>query len=185
MEAQVGSEARGAVRITRTPGGVELYFPPLRTPHVALPLAAFGVIAAAISGVAMIGMGAGSDGGSLLSAALIAGFVLPFFVFGVIFVALAFYMVANALLVQSGPEAVDTARMLFGVIIKRRRIARSEIASVDAEIASRYQSVFSPDPIYQLVARGRDRTRIVVAESLKGESTMARVKALIENPAVD
>ena len=176
-------EGRDAVQVTHTAEGVELYFPPLRMPEVAFPLAVFGVIAAALPGVAMLGLIPGlGDAGTLLSAALIGGFVLPFFVFGAVFVALAFYMVANALLVRIRAEGIETARILFGVVIRRRRIARSDIASLEPEIASRYQSLFSPDPVYQLVARARDRSRIVVGETLKGESAMTRVKALLENP---
>jgi hypothetical protein len=177
---------RDCVQVTRTADGVELYFPPLRTPEVALPLAAFGVIAAAIPGIAIVALAerALSDAGSLLSAALIAGFVLPFFVFGALFVLLAFYMVANALLVRVSAEGIETARILFGVVIKRQRIGRSDIASLEPEIASRYQSLFSSAPIYQLVARARDRRRIVVGETLRGESAMTRVKTLLENPAL-
>ena len=180
------ADARDCVQVTHCPEGVELYFPPLRTPEVALPLAVFGVIAAAIPGIAIFALlpGALSDAGSLMSATLIAGFVLPFFAFGAVFVALAFYMVANALLVRVHPEGIETARILFGVVVRRRRIARSDIASLEPEMASRYQSLFSSAPIYQLVARARDRRRIVVGETLRGESAMTRVKALLENPSV-
>jgi len=178
------SATRDAVRVTRTPEGVELYFPPLRMPEVALPLAGFGVIAAAIPGVAIFALApaAAANAGSLLSATLIAGFVVPFFVFGAVFVVLALYMVANALLVRIRSEGIDTARILFGVVIKRHRIARSDIDSVEPEIASRYQSLFSSDPVYQLVARARDKRRIVVGETLRGESAMTRIKALLEEP---
>jgi hypothetical protein len=174
----------GGVRITRTPEGVELYFPPLRMPEVALPLAAFGVIAAVIPGVAVVALApaAAADAGSLLSAALIAGFVLPFIVFGAMFVVLALYMVANALLVRIRSEGIETARILFGVVVKRHRIARSDIDTLEPEIASRYQSLFSADPVYQLVARARDRRRIVVGETLRGEPAMTRIKALLEDP---
>src|SRR5688572_29738285 len=90
---------RGGVQITRTAEGVELYFPPFRMPEVALALAAFGVIAAVIPGVAVLALApsAAANAASLLSATLIAGFVLPFLAFGVLFVALSFYMAANAL----------------------------------------------------------------------------------------
>lgn len=173
--------------ITHTTDGVELYFPPLRMPEVALPLGVFGVVAALIPGVAIVALlpHALSDAGSLLSAALIAGFVLPFLLFGIVFVALAFYMVANAFHVRSCSEGIETARILFGVVIRRQRIARNDIASVEPEIASRYQSLFSADPVYRLVARARDARRVVVGETLKGESVMTRVKQLLESPPQD
>jgi hypothetical protein len=184
MPPEVEAHATRDVQITRTPDGVELYFPPLRMPEVALPLAAFGVIAAAIPGVAIVALipAAIANAGSLLSATLIAGFVLPFVVFGAMFVVLAFYMVANGLLVRIRSEGIETARILFGVIVKRHRIARSDIDCVEPEIASRYQSLFSSDPVYQLVARARDKRRVIVGESLRGEPAMTRIKALLEDP---
>jgi hypothetical protein len=170
--------------VTHTPDGVELYFPPLRMPQVAIPLAAFGIVSAAIPGILVVALlpDAVAHATSLLAATLIAGFVLPFLVFGVIFVVIAAYMVSNALLVSIDAGGIETARLLFGVVVKRRRIARGEIESVQPEIASRYQSLFSSDPIYQLVARGKDSMRVVVGETLEGEAAMERVKALIENP---
>jgi hypothetical protein len=173
------------VRITRTHGAVDLYFPPFRMPEVALPLAAFGAIASAIPAVAMAPLLASSlhDPGHLLSAVLIGGLVLPFTCFGLVFVAIAAYMVSNALRVHADAEAIATARMIFGVVVKRRRVSRNEIAHIDAEIASRYQNLFGADPVYQLVVRTRDRRRIVVAETLRGDASLERVKALIENPA--
>ena len=59
----------------------------------------------------------------------------------------------------------------------------SDIASIDSEIASRYQSLFSSDPVYQLVARDeRHHKRVIVAETLKGEALMNEVKAVIDPP---
>jgi hypothetical protein len=114
---------------------------------------------------------------------LIGGLVLPFTLFGVVFAAIALYMISNALVVHADATEIVTARVLLGVVVKRRRLARSEIERVEAEIASRYQSLFSSDPVYQLVARTRDRRRIVLAETLRGEAEMERVRALLENPA--
>jgi len=173
------------VRITRTAGAVELYFPPFRMPEVALPLAAFGAIASAIPTVAVAPLLASAvhDPGHLLSAVLIGSLVLPFTFFGIVFVAIAAYMVSNALRVHADREAIATARTIFGIVVKRRRVSRSEIARMDAEIASRYQSLFRADPVYQLVVRTRDRRRMIVAETLRGDAALERVKTLIENPA--
>jgi hypothetical protein len=173
------------VRISRADGAVELYFPPFRMPQVALPLAAFGAIAFAIPAAAIAPLIASAlhDPGQMLTAVLIGGLVLPFTLFGVVFAAIALYMISNALVVHADATEIVTARVLLGVVVKRRRLARSEIERVEAEIASRYQSLFSSDPVYQLVARTRDRRRIVLAETLRGEAEMERVKALLENPA--
>ena len=173
------------VRVTRTPGGIELFFPPLRMPEVALPLALFGVIATTLPAftiAALLPSLAGATG--LVSGVLLAAFVLPIGIFGAAFVLLALYMLTNALRVRADSEVVETARFLFGIVVRRRRIARSNIASLEAEIASRYQSLFSSEPVYQLVARDAARSRrIVVAETLTGNAIMEQVKALIDNPA--
>jgi hypothetical protein len=140
--------------------GIELYFPPMRTPGVALALGAFGVIAAALPLIAMATLvpGALADTGSLMSAVLIAAFIVPFAFFGVAFVALAAYMVSNALLVRIDAQTITTWRMLFGVTMKRSRMALSDLAAIEPHIAARHQNPFSSLPIYQLVALDRSRT---------------------------
>ncbi|MGZ5232112.1 MAG: hypothetical protein ACXWC3_18995, partial [Burkholderiales bacterium] len=170
------------VRITRARDHVELYFPPLRMPEVALPLALFGVIATTLPALAIGGLLPSLEVPSgVLSAILMASFVLPFGLFGAAFVLLAFYMLCNALMVRVDGDAIVTERVLFGIVARRRKILRSDIASIDAEIASRYQSLFSSDPVYQLVARGmRHHKRVIVAETLKGQALMNEVKAVID-----
>jgi hypothetical protein len=172
------------VRITRGPQSVELYFPPLRMPEVALPLALFGLIAMtlpAFAVAALVPSLAGATG--LLSATLLASFVLPFAFFGLTFVFLAIYMLANALHVRITDDAIDTSRIVCGIVARRRHVARAEISSINAEIASRYQSLFSTAPVYQLVAcEARGGKRVVVAETLRGETYMEQVKALFEVP---
>jgi hypothetical protein len=136
------------LRVTATPPGVELYFPPGRMPEVALPLAVFGIIAAAIAAVALAALLPGlADTSNVLSAVLVSAFVLPFLAFGAIFMLLAVYMVANALHVRIDSAGIETARSIFGLVTKRRRIAHADIGSVEAQIASRYQSLFSADPV--------------------------------------
>ena len=171
------------VRVTRHDDGVELYFPPLRSIEAALPLAAFGAIAAAIPAVAIAALLPSllANAGTLLGAVLIASFVLPFFAFGAVFVALALYMVANALHVRITASAIDTARILFGVVVRRHHVVRGELTALEPQIASRYQGLFGGPPSYHLVARTSGGRRIVVAETLRGEAAMERVKALVEN----
>ena len=165
---------------------MELHFPPLRSPAAAIPLALFGAIAAAVPAVVIAALLPDLIGnaGNLLATALIASFVLPFVVFGALLVALAIYMLANALHVRADPCAIETTRLLFGAIVKRRRIARADIRSIEPQIPTRYQSLFgSAAPAYHLYARTTDGRRIVVAETLQGEEAMERVKALIEDPS--
>jgi hypothetical protein len=142
-------------------------------PEVALPLALFGVIATTLPALAIGGLLPSlAVPSGVLSAILMASFVL-----------LAFYMACNALIVRVDRDAIVTERVLFGIVARRRKILRSDIASIDAEIASRYQSLFSSDPVYQLVARDeRHHKRVIVAETLKGEALMNEVKAVIDPP---
>jgi hypothetical protein len=166
-------------------GAVELYFPPLRSVAVALPLAVFGALAAAVPGLAIAALlpSLVANAGNLLAAVLIASFVLPFILFGAVLLVIAIYMLANALHVRADASGIETTRLVFGAIVRRRRIRRAEIRSIEAQIPTRYQSLFSGPPSYHLYARTADGKRVVVAETIAGEAAMERLKALIEDPA--
>jgi hypothetical protein len=171
-----------SLRVSDTPEALELYFPAGRMPEVALPLAAFGVIAAAMPTVAIVAflpaVLAGTSG--LLAGVLLAGFVLPFAAFGAVFTLLAIYMATNALHVRIDRDGVEIARSMFGVVLKRRRVRREDIATIEPEIASRYQSLFRAEPIYHLVGHDRERAhRVVLAEALTGDALMEDVKERI------
>src|SRR2546430_10550397 len=104
-------------------------------PEVAVPLAIFGVIATtlpALTVAALLPSLAGASG--MLSAVLLAAFVLPFGIFGTAFVLLALYMLANALVVRVDSDTIETSRLVFGVVVRRQRIARSELVSLEPEI---------------------------------------------------
>ena len=181
-----GREVRADPARLTAPGVVELYFPPLRSPSAAIPLALFGAIAAAVPGAVLTALLPTliADAGRLLATVLIASFVLPFVVFGTLLVAIAIYMLANALHVRADASGIETTRLVFGAIVRRRRIARADIRSIEPQIPTRYQSLFGgAGPTYHLYARTADGRRVVVAETLEGETAMARVKALIEDPA--
>jgi hypothetical protein len=167
----------------RTAEGIELYFPAGRMPHVALSLAAFGAIACALAlvgGAVMLESAFGSTAG-VLAAVMMVAFVAPLGVFGVIFLALAVYMVGNTLRVRIEAGEIATRRSLFGLVVSKKRVPREALTEVEPQIASRHQSVFSSQPIYQLVARDASQQRVVVAESLQGEALMHEMKALIES----
>lgn len=173
---------------TPEPGSdlTELEFPALRDIGAALPLAAFGLIACALSaiGAGVMLSGASSGAGGLLGAMLMIGFVAPLAVFGALFVVLALYMVCNGLAVTVDNEGIDTRRTLFGLIVARKRISKTELAAIEPEIASRYQSLFEAEPIYRLIAHDAARgRRVVVAESLRGEARMTETRRLIEAAA--
>jgi hypothetical protein len=174
------------VRVTRDAAGIELYFPPLRLPAVALQLGAFGLVSTALAGLALAVLLPPSleDTAALMAAVLLAIFLGPFAAFGLALFGIALYMGANALRVCIRSGWIETERTLLGAVVGRRRMRTADVASVEAWITARHQSVFSSEPVYQLVAVDRvRRRRVVVAESLKGDAIMDAVKALIETAA--
>ena len=174
------------MRLRRSANGIELYYPPLRLPSVALPLAAFGTIAFALpfAGAVALFPTAIASAHGLLTAVLVLAFIAPFALFGLVLVGQALFMLLSALHVIVDTACIETRRMLFGVIVRRKFIPRARLASIESSIASRHQSLFTSQPMYQLIAYDEDRgTRIVVGESLRGDALMERVKASIERAA--
>lgn len=174
----------GVVCISRGSDGIELHFPVLRAPGVALALGAFGAVSSALSMLAMFGVipAGGSDARSLLVVALVGAFIAPFLAFGLAFVALAFYMLANSLTVTVTKGCITTVRRVFGLPVSRRAMSCGEVAAIEPRVSAKYQNLFSAEPSYQLLARGRSEagTRFVVAEDLRGEASMSRLRNLIE-----
>lgn len=172
------------VRLSPRAGGIELYFPPLRTPEVALLLGLFGTVCMALPLLALAGVPAGGTH-SLLAVALLGAFVAPFPVFGAIFVALAAYMLANSLTVSVNASAIRTVRRVFGFAFSRRELKCAEITEFKAQISAKYQELFGSAPYFRLVARHATLRRkdLVVAESLKGEAMMAQMQDLIARHA--
>jgi len=172
------------VRLRRTETGIELYYPPLGLPSVALPLAVFGAIAFALplAGAVALFPAAIATAHGLLTGVLVGAFVAPFALFGLVLVAQALFMVTSALHVIVDAGGIETRRILFGVIVRRRQVPRERIASIESSIAARHQSLVSSQPVYHLIAYDEDRrTRLVVGESLRGEALMEQVKSTIES----
>lgn len=180
--------ARGAalprriVRVSRTAGGVELYFPPLRLPQVALPLALFGLLAfalPAIGGAALLPAVLAKPMG-MVTALLVGAFVVPFAIFGAVLMVQAFSMLAGALRVRIDRQGLTASRRLLGVRVAEKRLGHPQIVAIEARIPARHQSLFGSEPVFQLAARDAHGSAIVVAESLRGATLMSEVKALIE-----
>jgi hypothetical protein len=170
------------VQVTQRGEGVELYFPPLRMPEVALGLGMFGVIASALPAIAAAAVlpAALADTAGMLAALFIAVFAIPLMSFGIVFIGLAIYTLCNALRVSIDSRTISTSRTVLGFTLSRRQLAHEEIVKIEPEIATRHQSLFSPDPIYQLVAIGSTRDqRLVVAEGLRGAVQMDAVSAIV------
>jgi hypothetical protein len=113
---------------------------------------------------------------------LVGGFALPVLAFGVVFLALAVYLLANSLTVTAGTDRIATVRRLFGLTLSRRALSCTDIAAMVPLSATRFQSKFSAEPRYQLLAHSRTpgQTDLVIAESLPGRAAMEQMAARIE-----
>lgn len=185
---ETGALPQNVVRLVQRGDALEIYFPPLRAPAAALALGFFGAACLvlplfAVSG-ALSAIGSNSAHG-LLILALLGAFVVPFPVFGAVFVALAVYMLANSLTVTVSASAIRAVRRIFGLKWRERELKCREIAALETQTDARYQSVFSAEPIFRLVARHATlrKNNLVVAESLQGEAMTAQVQALIARHA--
>lgn len=166
--------------------GIELYFPPLRALRGAAALGGFGVVCVALPIAALFGLVAasGSHAHSMLAIVLTGAFIVPLAVFGAVFVALAVYLAANSLTVNVGTAKITTLRRVFGLPLARRAMRCGEIAAIEPRPAARYESLFSAEPCYGLIARNNvHRSEMVVAEGLCGEALAIRVGSLIASAA--
>ncbi len=174
------------VRVTQRPDGIELYFPPLRAPEVAAMLGMFGVVCIVLPLFAIAALlGGSSEAYGLLAIALASSFVAPFPIFGAVFIALAVYLLANSLTVTVSPAAIRSVRRVFGLCVRRREINCREVAALEEGVAAKYQSLFSDQPRFRLIARHAKPSQhdVVVAETLAGEAMLAQVRSLIAENA--
>jgi hypothetical protein len=188
----------GTVRLTRSLQGIELYFPPLRDPAAALMLALFGIscfIPGFFAAMAVAPLAESGPAG-MLSIVLMSIFILPFIAFGLLFVTLAVYQVANSLTVRVTEAEIRSQRRVFGMALRERRVTRADIAALDAVAVLRHRKPREDVSYYSLVvktrsgagltvarrtgrlARFRNR-KVTVAESLRGEALMGQVKTEI------
>lgn len=178
---------QNVVRVSQRTDGIALYFPPLRTPQAALAVGLFGIACLILPLFALSGLLATSQSNAhgLLMFALLGAFMAPLPVFGVVFVGLAVYLPANSLTVEVSPSAIRTVRRVFGIVCNRRELKCADIASLDVQIAAKYQGLFSAEPYFRLVAHHATlrKNDLVVAESLKGEALMTQMQALIARHA--
>jgi hypothetical protein len=168
------------VRLNRSSQGVDLYFPSWRNAGAAVALALFGIacfIPGAFAAIAITPLATSGPAGEL-AIWLMSIFILPFIAFGVLFLALAVYQVANSLAVSVTQSEVRSLRRIFGVPLPERRVATGEIAALDALTVVRHRRPREDASYYSLVARTRDR-KVTVAESLRGETLMEQVRTEI------
>jgi hypothetical protein len=190
----------GTVRLTRSLQGIELYFPPLRDPAAALMLALFGIscfIPGLFAAVAVAPLAESGPAG-MLSIMLMSIFILPFIAFGLLFVMLAVYQVANSLTVRVTEAEIRSQRRVFGMALRERRVTHADIAALNAVAVLRHRKPRENVSYYSLVVRtgsgagltmpeahrtGRlaqfRNRKVTVAESLRGEALMEQVKTEI------
>ena len=171
------------VRIRRLPDELELYFPPLRNVGAAAGFGLFGALSVALPVAAIAGAGLTSTPGvqSWLAVILVAGFALPVMVLGFMFLALSVYLPANSLMVRAGTDRILTTRRVFGMVVSVRAVPCAEIAVLQPQRPRQFQSQFSAETRYRLIARNRDpkRAGLVVAESLVGRAALEQVAEII------
>lgn len=160
------------MQVTELPTGLELYFPPLRNVGAAFGFGVFGGLSIALTAAAIAGAGLADTPGvqSSLAVILVAGFALPVMVIGFAFLALSVYLPSNSLTVRATNDRIETTRRVFGLVVSTRRVACSDIAALQIQRPRQFQSQFSTETRYRMVARNRNprRAALVVAESLAG-----------------
>jgi len=172
-------------RVQRIANGIEIIFPALRAPGVALSVGAFAFVCALLPVLglsAMLPLKSG-DAATMLSLALIGGMAAPFVLASVVFGMLAVYMLCNSLTVRVTPAGVSAVRRIFGRPVKLSEITRGDIARIEVQINARYQNVFGTVPRYRLLARHRESRSadVVIAEDLIGTAVRDDVQTLVES----
>jgi hypothetical protein len=74
---------------------------------------------------------------------------------------------------------------MLGIALRRRTIARGDIAAVELREVPRYRNVLGAGTRFDLVVRvtGRPRREVVVAEDLESEVAAEQTRALIARHA--
>jgi hypothetical protein len=156
-------------RLTRSGPELELYFPPLRAPAAAGSIALFGCACLAPGVFAALAVAPASSAGAagMLGIWLMSIFILPFVAFGMAFLALAAYLLANSLTVSVTATEIRSLRRVFGLALAERRIACCDIARLTEVATLRNRWPGAKDVYYSLVATSRSgKRRVTVAETL-------------------
>jgi hypothetical protein len=187
----------GPVRLTRASDGIELHFPPLRAPGDAARLALFGAACLAPAALAALASApaAGSDTAGWVALWLIATFIAPLFVFGVVFMVFAIYGLANSLTVRVSASGIRCVRRLLGIPLREHRIDCDNVAGLATVTAPGVRGFGQQERSSNLVVltkSGRGLTwlnacrngrlndyrhrSITVAENLRGAELIARIR---------
>jgi len=155
------------VQVRETGAGVELYYPYLRNPGVALSLVLFG---GAFVGFAWLFHAvAGKSGPPVF-------FLGLFVVIGALVFAGGLYMLGNSLRVTAGAQGLSTVREIFGLRFARH-VALDEITSIEKSIGMQSRQGTRTTAYYRIKVHTRDGRKITVGSGIPGAS---RVDTIIE-----
>ena len=186
---------REIVRVTGTPSGIRLYFPPLRAWRFALRLALTGIallVPALIASVAFAPTGK-HDAAALLTLVLTAAFVYPLLLFGAAFVLVALFAVSTSLTVDAGAHGIRAVRRVCGIKVRGHALPRAAIAVLEQETATAprglggavfFRLVALTRPSWNERADGRryNVRRMVVADGIPDEAAAQALEALVSGP---
>jgi len=155
------------VQIRETGAGVELYYPYLRNPGVALSLVLFG---GGFVGFAWLFHAVAGKAGPPVF------FLGLFVVIGALVFAGGLYMLGNSLRVTAGTQGLSTVREIFGLRFARH-VALDEITSIEKSIGMQSRQGTRTTAYYRIKVHTRDGRKITVGSGIPGAS---RVDAIIE-----
>lgn len=182
----------GIVRVTGTPSGIRLYFPPLRAWRFALRLALAGIallVPALIASIAYAPTGK-TDAAALLTLTLTAAFVYPLLLFGAAFVLVALFAVSTSLTVDAGTHGIRAVRRVWGIKVRDYTLPRAAVALLEQEMATAPRGLGGAS-FYRLVAltlpswntsddgRRHNVRRMVVADGIPDEALAQALEALL------
>jgi hypothetical protein len=155
------------VQVRETGAGVELYYPYLRNPGVALSMILIG---SSFVGFAWLFHAvAGKSGPPVF-------FLGLFVVIGALVFAGGLYMLGNSLRVTAGTQGLSTVREIFGLRFARH-VALDEIIRIEKSIGMQSRQGTRTTAYYRIKVHARDGRKITVGSGIPGAS---RVDAIIE-----
>jgi hypothetical protein len=167
VEAGTPAPADALVRIRETGTGVELYYPYLRNPGMA--------VGTLVTGAGFIGFAwlfhaaSAKDGMSEL-------FIGLFGLFGLLIILLGLYLLGNSLRVTAGRQGLTSVRGIFGLRLARQAAA-DEITGIEKSIGMQSRQGSRSRAYYRIEVRTRDGRSITAGSGIPGAS---RVDAIIQ-----
>ena len=159
-----------------------VHCPALRSAGASLMLAMFGVACSVIAIAATIGRwGAGSEALSNLLALAFAGvLVIPLFVIGTLFCAIALWSAFNSRTVVVAAHGVRIERRWCGIALSRQSLATDSITALESRREARFTGIFSDTRHYRLLVRNA-AGKAVLADHLAGGAQTEEIKKLLLN----